>query len=164
MAAGKDYTSATVQQQQLNYGGMALGNDGERVTAVTIDSLRLANVSFMKFDVQGAESVAMYGARETIRRELPVITLEWDLVAIREFTREHMLTTDMPVEVQTFDALSFLKGLGYKLLQKVSAMDYFCFPPGYKHGELPQSYLFKKGMVAAMRARRRERKRRQLHE
>jgi hypothetical protein len=46
------------------------------VLTLTLDSLALRNVSFLKIDVQGADDLLLYGARETILREKPVINLE----------------------------------------------------------------------------------------
>ena len=40
-----------------------------------IDDLKL-NISAMKVDVEGAEPLVFYGARETIRRCMPVIVFE----------------------------------------------------------------------------------------
>jgi hypothetical protein len=153
-AAGKNYNTATAEGQRLNYGGMSLGSDGERVAALTIDSLRLSKVSFMKFDVQGAESVAMYGAQATIARYLPVIAVEWDAPMISNFMQEHMRTRDVPAEVQAFDALVFLKSLGYTMYRKVSDMDYFCFPPNYQYGKLPRFWLPTKSKLASLKKRR----------
>ena len=42
---------------------------------VTVDSLSLDNVSFIKFDVEGSESEAIEGARETILKCRPVMKI-----------------------------------------------------------------------------------------
>ncbi len=62
--------------QKVNYGGMSLGHDGELTQARAIDSLGLGNISFIKIDVQGSEKMVIYGARETIKRCLPVVNYE----------------------------------------------------------------------------------------
>lgn len=46
------------------------------VPMVTIDSFGLERLGLMKLDIQGAEVVALKGARETIRRCRPVILIE----------------------------------------------------------------------------------------
>jgi hypothetical protein len=128
---GKDYKTLTMQQDKLNYGGMALGSDGEQVAARTIDSFMLDNVSFMKFDVQGAESLAVYGARETIKRCKPVIAMEWLADDVKKFMSDHSQAVVMPQEVRDFDPNKFLEGLGYTMARKLGPWDYFWHPPGY---------------------------------
>lgn len=45
------------------------------IDVITVDSLSLDNVSFIKFDVEGSESDAIEGARETIQRYRPVMKI-----------------------------------------------------------------------------------------
>ena len=45
------------------------------IDVVTVDSLSLDNVSFIKFDVEGSESEAIEGARETILKSRPVMKI-----------------------------------------------------------------------------------------
>jgi FkbM family methyltransferase len=63
-----------------NFGGLALGNwaHGEQVPVITIDSLNLPNVRFIKIDVEGMESDVIAGAQQTIKQNLPVMYLEND--------------------------------------------------------------------------------------
>jgi hypothetical protein len=42
---------------------------------ITIDSLGLDNVSFIKFDVEGSELSALEGAKDTINRFRPVMKI-----------------------------------------------------------------------------------------
>ena len=46
------------------------------VRRVTIDSLDLADVRFIKMDIEGHEMAALHGAEETIKRYSPMILLE----------------------------------------------------------------------------------------
>jgi len=46
------------------------------VPRVTIDGLRLADVRFIKIDVEGHEAAVLRGAEATIRRDAPVLVLE----------------------------------------------------------------------------------------
>jgi FkbM family methyltransferase len=60
----------------FNLGGLGFGEDGEEVSAVTIDSLDLDGCDFMKLDLEGAEPLALSGAIETIKKFHPVILFE----------------------------------------------------------------------------------------
>ncbi len=68
-----------------NYGGFDIKahhaehpNEGTPVDIVTIDSLRLDRCDFIKLDIEGMEKDALEGARETIERYHPTMTLECD--------------------------------------------------------------------------------------
>lgn len=72
-----------VQLQSVNYfaaevnvGNTGLGAGGEAVEMITLDSLKLDGVSFIKIDVQGSEPVVLKGAQELLRRCRPYIFLE----------------------------------------------------------------------------------------
>lgn len=90
------FAEADKAHKTINYGGMRLGQGGEEVRAITLDSLNLKNVSLIKVDVQGAEQLMFYGARDTIRRNMPVIAYE-----IQEGELAAALTADLslPEEV-----------------------------------------------------------------
>eukprot|EP00928_Gymnodinium_smaydae_P083652 TRINITY_DN6689_c0_g1_i4.p1 TRINITY_DN6689_c0_g1~~TRINITY_DN6689_c0_g1_i4.p1 ORF type:complete len:464 (+),score=45.37 TRINITY_DN6689_c0_g1_i4:25-1416(+) len=50
----------------------------ENVRVITLDSMNLERLDFLKMDVEGALERALYGARETIRRHRPVLAVEWE--------------------------------------------------------------------------------------
>lgn len=57
---------------------------------ITIDSLDLERLDFMKLDVEGAEVAALKGAAWTIRRHQPIMVLEsmpWDAPKIVDYIR-----------------------------------------------------------------------------
>lgn len=57
---------------------------------MTIDSMNLSRLDFMKLDVEGSEVAALKGAKETIERFRPVMFLEslpWDAPKIIEYIR-----------------------------------------------------------------------------
>jgi FkbM family methyltransferase len=54
--------------------------------AVTLDSLGIDNVVFIKIDVQGADGEVIRGAANTIRRCRPVIVFEWETLLARQFS------------------------------------------------------------------------------
>ena len=59
-----------------NEGGTPIGIGGDKAEMRTLDSFGFRNVSFIKIDVEGAEDLVLDGARDTIRRNRPVILIE----------------------------------------------------------------------------------------
>lgn len=59
-----------------NEGGTAIGSGGDSALMITLDSLGLDNVSFMKIDVENLEDDVLRGAEKTIRKNRPTIILE----------------------------------------------------------------------------------------
>lgn len=49
---------------------------GGEIAVVTIDSLALPELDFLKLDIEGSEFAALQGARETLRRCRPVVLVE----------------------------------------------------------------------------------------
>ena len=81
------------------------------VPVVTLDSLKLKNVSVMKIDVEGHELNALIGSKKTIIDSKPVILLE---VWRKRTNRLQQIKT-------------FLKSINYDL-KHISADDFICFP------------------------------------
>ncbi len=50
---------------------------GESIDVITLDSLALARVDFIKIDVEGMERDVLAGARATIERDRPLMQVEW---------------------------------------------------------------------------------------
>jgi hypothetical protein len=84
--------------------------------------------------VQGAERLVIYGARETIKRCLPVVNYE-DAAHLgfgdEWFAKYAAGVPDMPEEVRSFNGPKYLMGLGYSLGKAVD-IDLFWYPPGYQ--------------------------------
>jgi FkbM family methyltransferase len=97
---GLNMTEAEEQGREINYGGMNLGKGGEKVVARTLDWYNLTAVSLIKVDVQGAEKLVFYGARETIRRNLPAVVYEDTDFAI---SADMNATMHIPPEVHEFN-------------------------------------------------------------
>jgi FkbM family methyltransferase len=53
-----------------------IAEDGEAVDVVTLDSLELGSVDFLKIDIEGYEYPCIVGGEQTIRSARPVIILE----------------------------------------------------------------------------------------
>ena len=63
---------------EYNLGGVGIGYGGEIAKMITVDSLNLPCLDYMKIDVEGAESLVLIGARETILKYKPVICFEFN--------------------------------------------------------------------------------------
>jgi FkbM family methyltransferase len=108
----------------VNYGGIELGNHGEEVNMKTLDSFNLDNVSFIKIDVEGAEKLVIYGAKETIRRNRPVILYEYK----KDLSKKMINAMNIPKGVVKFDILDFcVNELKYKKPKKM-LRDYLLIP------------------------------------
>ena len=59
-----------------NTGGRLVVHGGGDVPVVTLDSLALGDVGFVKLDVEGSEPMAILGATETLQRCRPVVLVE----------------------------------------------------------------------------------------
>lgn len=72
-----------------NLGAYLFSEGGDRSfahSARTLDSFRLADVSFIKIDVQGADGEVLMGSMETIKRCRPVVVFEWEEHLSRHFS------------------------------------------------------------------------------
>ncbi len=64
-----------------NTGGLVFSPNGSGVntiSAVTLDSLQLDEVGFIKVDCQGSDGHVLLGAMETIQRCQPIVVFEWE--------------------------------------------------------------------------------------
>jgi FkbM family methyltransferase len=65
--------------ERANFGGLAAGGaQGDEVRLLTLDSLALPACDFLKIDVEGMEQDVLLGARNTIGRSRPTISVEND--------------------------------------------------------------------------------------
>lgn len=78
-----------------NFGGIELGDrtEGDPVPCMPLDALALQRLDFLKIDVEGMELAVLDGARETIARCRPVMSVEADreqqVPGLLAFLREH---------------------------------------------------------------------------
>lgn len=114
VALGEKEGSVSIHTTNTSSGDSWVKGDGD-IPMITLDSLALEEVDFMKLDCEGYELFALRGAVDTIARCKPVIIVE-----------------QKPGRAQKFGlpetgAVTFLQGLGYKLAKEMSG-DYLMVP------------------------------------
>jgi len=95
------------------------------VPAVTLDEIaereKITRLDFIKMDIEGAETAAFRGARETLRRFRPVLAVEYNRATLRRagssleeldrllaaagYDRQHLTTTFNPVDLKKAESL-----------------------------------------------------------
>jgi FkbM family methyltransferase len=71
--------STPIEDKRVNFGGISLGDEGtEVVSIVTLDSLKLDRLDFVKVDVEGMEEAVIRGGAETLKRLKPKLYIEND--------------------------------------------------------------------------------------
>ena len=83
---------------------------------VTVDGMHLARLRLLKVDVEGGEDLVLWGARETIARDRPVILIERLPSSAEPANRKELfdvcgVPTGSPV--RSWDADAWLAKLGY---------------------------------------------------
>ncbi len=107
---------------EMNLGGVSIGEGGQPVPMVRIDSLGLKSCDFIKLDVEGAEGLVIQGAADTIRRFRPVICYEYaDYLDMSELCRTLGLESLPNVKKE-------LEALGYKDFQHLGADNWLALP------------------------------------
>jgi len=92
-----------------NTGSIPLKLSGDvQVDVRTLDSFGFKNVELIKIDVEGAESLVLYGAQKTIKAWKPVLFFEYD-----KTTWLHNKLNLNTTEIDNFDVLRFLLDVGY---------------------------------------------------
>ncbi len=104
-----------------NEGGTGLyGGTGTFVQLMTIDSLRLENVSLVKIDVEGKENEVLAGAKETILRCRPVILIEI-------MGGHDVATATQEVREKIQETIRILENMKYTV-KKIQTHDYLALP------------------------------------
>ena len=109
---GKDIQYGT--NSRFNLGGLQIGNGGEEIETITIDSLNLKSCDYIKIDVEGFEPLVLMGAKETIKKFKPTILFESNHKVISKDMAEKF-GLSYPVE-SSFD---ILKSHGYKEIKLI---------------------------------------------
>ena len=111
----------------VHYGAVHIGTGKTSSNMITIDSLSLNNVSAMKVDVEGAEPLVFYGAKNTIKKYKPVIVFEYNE---SKLSKDIIKTMNLDNDISTFNIVEYCKSLGYKDMYELYIDDYMLVPPG----------------------------------
>lgn len=84
----------------------AVPDESGDVETVTIDSLNIKHLDFLKVDCEGGDTLVLRGAEKTLRRCHPVVMVE----SIARLEARYGLPEGAPI--------TFLEGLGYQLVDK----------------------------------------------
>lgn len=104
----------------INEGGTPVGEGGDLAYMVTLDSLNLSNVSFIKMDVESYELQVLRGAKDTLLRNKPTIVFE-----ILGGIDLDNLSPEKNSIYQ--DTVSFLVSLGYRV-ERIYGNDFIAIP------------------------------------
>lgn len=103
-----------------NEGGTSIGQGGDHADLVTLDSLGINNVSFIKIDVEHYEDEVLAGAVKTIQASRPVI--------LCEIMGGYSVVTASPeVKKKILHTIATLESLGYTVT-RVRGADYLAVP------------------------------------
>ena len=94
-------------------GGRKIGDGNAITNMITIDSLNLERVDYMKIDVEGAEHLVIAGAERTIKKFKPVIYFE-DLNSLDSEYIQKIGASNIP------NSFELLKSYGYSNFQKIA--------------------------------------------
>jgi len=129
---GRDFeevATARGYSGKVNFGGRSLGSGGEKARMVTLDSLNISRVSFIKVDVQGSENMLVFGARETILREKPVINMELNSGMTSMMKSPELIAQlRVPDDVARFEAVTWLISIGYREVDRLGEDVFFAHP------------------------------------
>jgi len=92
-----------------------------KVKTVTLDSLNLKDIDFVKIDVDSHEGYLIEGAQNFLRENSPVILIE-----NKPNSQKARQLADMP------DPFEILTSLGYTLVEKISKNDFVFIKQEYK--------------------------------
>lgn len=121
----KKVVKTITKTKKLNYGAIQLGKDGQETEMVTIDSLKMPRVDFLKVDTEGSETLVFFGAKETIIKHKPIILFEHNWQTITKEMIDSMKISD---DVLSFNILDFCKELGYDTIIESNKEDFFLIP------------------------------------
>ncbi len=104
----------SIATEQGSSGNSTVAGPGE-IRMLTLDSLDLQDVDFIKVDVEGFEENVLRGGEATLATWRPIVIVEQKRTMAARF--------GLPI----LGAVDFLKSLGYSVAQEISG-DFICVP------------------------------------
>jgi FkbM family methyltransferase len=99
-------------EKPMNYGGIGLGEHGEKVSMITIDSLNLERCDYIKMDVEGAEILVLMGGINTIKKFKPIIWFEKTCKNVSDEMKR-----SLGIDFVLLDTKEYLQNEGYRFIQ-----------------------------------------------
>lgn len=123
----------------IHFGAIQIGTGSVKARMITIDELKI-NISAMKVDVEGAEPLVFQGAKNTIKRCMPVIVFEHNEKTLSKNMKKILGISDK----NDFNILEYCYSLGYRDFYELDIQDYMLVPPGRKQIEVNSIAKFKR--------------------
>jgi FkbM family methyltransferase len=73
------------QKEGVNIGDLSIGNGGEDIEVITLDSMNMEKIDIIKIDVQGYEKFVLEGAIESIKKHKPIMIVEFEEFQLKKF-------------------------------------------------------------------------------
>ena len=110
---------------ETNFGGTNIGFGGQPVDIKTLDSFNFDNIGFIKIDVEGAEKIVIQGAKETLKKNRPIVIYEKNYKTLTEDMNKMF---DLKYSEINFDIKSFfMDELKYSSMENFGN-DIICYP------------------------------------
>jgi FkbM family methyltransferase len=114
-ALGSIFKKISTKQHNNHSRGCIYTIDGGDIDCITLDSLNLTNVDYIKIDVEGNELDVLKGAINTIKNNLPIIEFEYNFLSEKLFNITYNETK------------IFLNNIGYVFDKKFESNYYFIY-------------------------------------
>lgn len=119
-----DSDGEKIELAELLYGNegatKCYGKSGFFCQTMTLDSLKLENVSVIKIDVEQTEDMVLKGSLKTIKNNRPFMIVEI-MGGPLECSYDEYLR-------RKSDTITFIEELGYRVVQSNNDWDFYCFP------------------------------------
>jgi FkbM family methyltransferase len=104
-----NYDSDTI----FNLGGVSIGFGTKEVDMIYLDSMDFQDVDYIKVDVEGAETLVFFGAKELISRCKPTICFEYNHKKLSKEFLQHIGKVDLE------SPIDMLKSIGYNNFKEI---------------------------------------------
>ena len=121
--------------EKLNFGGMQIGSGGAVVKMITIDSLQLPHLAYIKVDVEGAEPLVLHGMKSVLERDRPFV--HYEDRQDRQLDFDKLPSLEVPKDVSSASVGKTLIALDYRI--ETLGLDFLAVPQRAEHDGLKQT-------------------------